>query len=61
MQADATDVVFNNLFDAILIDAPCSGLGVIAHKHDLRYNIEQMTLIIYRYYKGYIKEYNAIY
>lgn len=44
MQADATDVVFNNLFDAILIDAPCSGLGVIAHKHDLRYNIEPNDL-----------------
>ena len=44
MQADAENVVFDDLFDAILVDAPCSGLGVISHKHDLRYNIEPNDL-----------------
>ena len=26
-------------YDRILLDAPCSGLGVLSHKHDLRYHI----------------------
>ncbi|MCG4436111.1 transcription antitermination factor NusB [Erysipelothrix rhusiopathiae] len=26
-------------YDRILVDAPCSGLGVLSHKHDLRYHI----------------------
>lgn len=41
MQADAMNVHFDFLFDKILIDAPCSGLGVLRHKPDLKY---QMTL-----------------
>lgn len=41
MQADAMNVHFDFLFDKILVDAPCSGLGVIRHKPDLKY---QMTL-----------------
>lgn len=40
LQGDATEVSFDTLFDVVLVDAPCSGLGVIAHKHDLRYNIQ---------------------
>ena len=39
--ADAKNVHFDKKFDKILIDAPCSGLGVIRHKPDLKY---QMTL-----------------
>lgn len=39
LQGDATTLEFEHMFDIALIDAPCSGLGVIAHKHDLRYNV----------------------
>ena len=39
IEADATEIAFESEFDLALIDAPCSGLGVLAHKHDLRYNI----------------------
>ncbi|CAM4340398.1 transcription antitermination factor NusB [Erysipelothrix aquatica] len=31
-------------YDRILIDAPCSGLGVLSHKHDLRYHIYPQDL-----------------
>ncbi|CAM3657309.1 transcription antitermination factor NusB [Erysipelothrix urinaevulpis] len=34
----------NELFDAVLLDAPCSGLGVLSHKHDLRYHIKPEEL-----------------
>lgn len=36
---DATTTKFETKFDKILVDAPCSGLGVIAHKPDLKYHI----------------------
>ena len=38
---DATEKFegFENSFDRILVDAPCSGLGVIKRKPDLRYHI----------------------
>lgn len=36
---DALDFTSNELFDRILVDAPCSGLGVLTGKPDLRYNI----------------------
>ncbi|HON64669.1 MAG TPA: 16S rRNA (cytosine(967)-C(5))-methyltransferase RsmB [Bacilli bacterium] len=39
--ADATVYRFEKKFDHVLVDAPCSGLGVMAHKVDLKY---QMTL-----------------
>ncbi|HHU24220.1 MAG: 16S rRNA (cytosine(967)-C(5))-methyltransferase RsmB [Bacilli bacterium] len=39
--ADATVYQFNRLFDHVLVDAPCSGLGVIAHKVDLKYQMTQ--------------------
>lgn len=29
----------STVYDRILVDAPCSGLGVLSHKHDLRYHI----------------------
>ena len=38
---DATIASFDHKFDVILADVPCSGLGVIRHKPDLKY---QMTL-----------------
>ncbi|WP_232319699.1 SAM-dependent methyltransferase [Prosthecochloris sp. HL-130-GSB] len=37
--ADATTFSTNRLFDRILIDAPCSGSGVLARKAELRWNI----------------------
>lgn len=37
--ADASQVVFTECFDKILVDAPCSGLGVIGHKPDLKYHM----------------------
>lgn len=39
--ADATNYDYNEKFDYILADVPCSGLGVIHHKPDLKY---QMSL-----------------
>lgn len=36
---DATKTTFNELFDYVLADVPCSGLGVIAHKPDLKYRM----------------------
>lgn len=36
---DARKVKFTEQFDLILVDAPCSGLGVIRHKPDLKYNM----------------------
>ena len=44
LEADAQDIEFDSEFDVILIDAPCSGLGVIGHKHDLRYHIKPEDL-----------------
>lgn len=44
IEADATEIAFETEFDLALIDAPCSGLGVLAHKHDLRYNIQPSDL-----------------
>lgn len=38
---DASSESYNELFDLVLVDAPCSGLGVIRHKSDLKY---KMTL-----------------
>lgn len=44
IEGDATTQAFDSEFDAVLIDAPCSGLGVLSHKHDLRYNIQPEDL-----------------
>ncbi len=46
-QMDASKVEFKEQFDFILIDAPCSGLGVTAHKPDLKYrmNLEKIKEI----------------
>ena len=32
------DPAYDSAFDAVLLDAPCSGLGLLAGKPDLRYN-----------------------
>ena len=37
--ADATSYDYQNKFDYCLVDVPCSGLGVISHKPDLKYHI----------------------
>lgn len=42
--SDVLDYSSDILFDRILLDAPCSGLGVISHKHDLRYHIQPEDL-----------------
>lgn len=41
MNLDSRYAKFDNKFDVILADVPCSGLGVIRHKPDLKY---QMTI-----------------
>lgn len=38
--SDLLEYSNDKLFDRILLDAPCSGLGVLSHKHDLRYHIK---------------------
>ena len=42
--SDVLDFVGDALYDRILLDAPCSGLGVLSHKHDLRYHIDPSNL-----------------
>lgn len=37
--ADATTYDYNKKYDYCLVDVPCSGLGVIGHKPDLKYHI----------------------
>ncbi|HEY4537172.1 MAG TPA: 16S rRNA (cytosine(967)-C(5))-methyltransferase RsmB [Erysipelothrix sp.] len=44
IQSDVLDFESKHRFDRILIDAPCSGLGVLSHKADLRYNIKPESL-----------------
>lgn len=44
LEGDATQIEFDEPFDVIMVDAPCSGLGVLSHKHDLRYNIQPENL-----------------
>ena len=36
---DVLEYQSSDHYDRILVDAPCSGLGVLSHKHDLRYHI----------------------
>lgn len=42
--SDVLDFETTARFDRILIDAPCSGLGVLSHKPDLRYRIQPEDL-----------------
>lgn len=39
LNADATSFNYGKCFDAVICDVPCSGLGVIRHKPDLKYRI----------------------
>ena len=62
--ADATIYDYNNKFDYCLVDVPCSGLGVISHKPDLKYHItlkdiEEINNLqkkIIRHVKDYVKD-----
>lgn len=50
--ADSSKVSFDIMFDKILCDVPCSGLGVIGHKPDLKYRmtkekIKEISLLSY--------------
>ena len=38
LAADATTFQSSELFDLVMLDAPCSGLGVMKHKVDLKYH-----------------------
>ena len=62
--ADGTSYDYNNKYDYVLADVPCSGLGVIAHKPDLKYHItlkdideiNQLQKKIIRHVKDYVKD-----
>ena len=61
---DSSKVSFSEPFDKILVDAPCSGLGVIGHKVDLKYKmtvekikeISQLSYSILNNVSRYLKE-----
>lgn len=36
---------FENKFDYVLVDAPCSGLGVVGRKPEIRYNRDKETIV----------------
>lgn len=42
--SDVLEFATDKLYDRILMDAPCSGLGVLSHKQDLRYHIQPSDL-----------------
>lgn len=42
--ASLLDTVFDFKFDKILLDVPCSGLGVIARKPDIKFHIQPTSL-----------------
>ncbi len=62
--ADATTYDYNKKFDYCLVDVPCSGLGVISHKPDLKYHItlkdiegiNNLQKKIIRHVKDYVKD-----
>lgn len=39
MLSDGTIAKYDSCFDLVIADVPCSGLGVINHKSDLKYNM----------------------
>ena len=55
---------YNNKFDYCLVDVPCSGLGVLSHKPDLKYHItlkdindiNDLQKKIIRHVKDYVKD-----
>lgn len=42
--SDILEITFDQQFDAILCDVPCSGLGVLRRKPDLKYRLSQNDL-----------------
>ena len=36
---------FSNEFDYVMVDAPCSGLGVVGRKPEIRYNRDKETIV----------------
>jgi len=42
--ADVLDKVFNKVFDLVLLDAPCSSLGVLRRHPDTRWRLEENKL-----------------
>ncbi len=62
--ADAATYDYKNKYDYVLADVPCSGLGVIGHKPDLKYHItlkdiQEINLLqknIIRHVKDYVKD-----
>jgi 16S rRNA (cytosine967-C5)-methyltransferase len=42
--AAAFDPAFESFFDAVLIDAPCSGLGLLGDKPDIRYSKSEAAI-----------------
>ena len=62
--ADATSYDYGMKFDYCLVDVPCSGLGVIGHKPDLKYHItlkdiEEINILqkkIIRHVKDFVKD-----
>ncbi len=43
--ADSSKISFDVMFDKILCDVPCSGLGVIGHKPDLKYRMTKEKIL----------------
>lgn len=62
--ADASSYDYKNKYDYCLVDVPCSGLGVISHKPDLKYHItlkdiEEINNLqkkIIRHVMGFVKD-----
>jgi 16S rRNA (cytosine967-C5)-methyltransferase len=46
MEADATEIDFNELFDIVFVDAPCSGLGTLSKKPDIKWKREREDIPI---------------
>jgi 16S rRNA (cytosine967-C5)-methyltransferase len=42
---DATDCAWSRRFDLVLVDAPCTGLGVLRRRLDLRWRIEPEDIV----------------
>lgn len=45
LQADASRPPFRPVFDAVLLDAPCSGLGTLARHPDIRWRLKESDLL----------------
>ena len=42
--ASVNDPSFNETFDTVILDVPCSGLGIMGKKRDIKYNLTQEDL-----------------